>query len=386
MKIRLLTFHFIHNNGAAMFCYSLWEALKSILPEADIEFLDYRPLGMHLNEELKAFKLMRDIPFFYWQRNKVFNRFIKSHLPLGKRYPILTTPRQFFRSLKLSVEDSLIVGMDVWCLSSSRERAPFPDVYWLQDGQYKKIAYAVSAYKSQFLKVNQYSMQISQYLQNFQLIAVRDTFTRSLVMKLNYDPAGVVLKVPDPTFLFRLNPEHVKQKLIESGVDFKKPIAGVLLFGQEELMQAVYQYFHARGYQVVALSMYSHYADLNMGHILDPFEWANTFAHFKFCVTNRFHGTLFCLKSQTPFLALQTELLEARENCKILDLLRDFSLEDAYMNIHDGQFGIKNMLDRIDYLQENWSTSYSPLVAAGLEEMRIRSLQSLELLKSELIS
>ncbi|OJX38316.1 MAG: hypothetical protein BGO78_09935 [Chloroflexi bacterium 44-23] len=373
MKIRLLTYHFIRNNGAALYCYSLYHALKRVFPQADIKFIDYRPLNMHLVEELKVFKPLPGEPFFYWYRNRVFNHFVRDHLPLTQPYSLLLSPKQFFKKLKKSDIDCLIVGMDVWCLTKGLERTSFPSAYWLQTAPYYQAAYAVSAYKTEMALLDRYEAGISARLGNFQLIYTRDEFTQNLVNTLNHNPAVQVKKVPDPTFLLDVAVNGLKEKLEKMGVDFSKPLVGVLLHGHEEIMLSIYKHFHSAGYQVIALSMYNHHADLNLGHLLDPLEWAATFAFFQFCVTNRFHGTILCLKNKIPFLALLSEQLDAPINCKIRDLLESFNLLDCYQDTTSASFNLEGMLKAIKRVQSLWNSHYLQQVNNGLIEMRTQS-------------
>ena len=162
-----------------------------------------------------------------------------------------------------------------------------------------KIAYGVSGYNSDASLIQFHQDKITKYINDFEIIGSRDRFTHQMVTGHRTRSDGLVEMLPDPTFLYEIKPTGIGDKLSSLGVDLTRPILGTLLFGNTELAKEIQANYTAKGYQILALSMYNPYADINLGHLLDPFEWAEVFQYLNFCVSDRFHGTLFCLKNHT---------------------------------------------------------------------------------------
>lgn len=383
MKIRILTYHFITNNGAAMFCYALVNTLKKTFPEADIQILDYRPFRLWLYEFVKQFKLFRKSPLFYYRRAHIFSKYIQSKLPIEKIPIYCQFESQLLVYLSRQAIDCILVGMDVWCITSGSERPAFPNIYWLNPNlPSKKIAYAVSGYNSRSDLIESNAQKISDLTKNFDLIGVRDSYTMSFLKKSNPNQIKNLQRVPDPTFLGVYETDGLQQKLQNLGVNFKQPILGVLLFGENLLSERICETYHNRGYQILALSMFNPYADINLGDKLTPLEWAGTFSFLNFCLTNRFHGTIFSLLAQIPVLGLQTEKLESIENSKIYDLLQSFELQECFFDITNPGNSLESLLKKMTDISLNWEAHFKPGLERHTLEMQAKSTDFIRQIQS----
>lgn len=381
MKIRILTYHFLTNNGAAMFCYTLIHAIKQSFPDADIRIVDYRPFRLRLYEALKIIKVFQRSPFFYLRRSRIFSNFIRSSLPLSDQFPFYLSEKQVVKKLSKQNIDCLMVGMDVWCITEGTERPTFPNIYWLGDLKGKKVAYAVSGYHSYIDLINKNAKKLTDLLMDFDLIGTRDSFTNSFVKRLLRNSDDLIQSVPDPTFLFENNPSKIKEKLIKIGVNFEKPLLGVLMFQHDDLMQNICKVYHAKGYQILALSMFNSFVDINLGDQLSPIEWAQTFPLLNFCLTNRFHGTIFSILAQIPFLSLQTEKLENPNSSKIFDLLDSVALTDCYVDLSSPENNNELVIKKMSEIQSNWSDRYLPSTYSHIKERQDKSREFLSRLK-----
>ena len=242
-----------------------------------------------------------------------------------------------------------------------------------------KVAFGSTAYQGDLQLYEKYKESIRESLNGFNLIGVRDDFTLDMVKKVNIDKKIPLLKIPDPTFRLDIDKTEVDKILVENGIDLDRPILGMLVYGKETFSQRVRKYFKERDFQIIALSMYNGYADVNLGHVLDPFQWADVFKHLTFCITDRFHGTVFCLKSNIPFIGIEPQPIPivCEKNSKIYSVLKDFNMLECYYDIHGEKFDIDEFLQKSSELLNSWDKKYKDHVTRKVQEMRDRSLDFL---------
>jgi hypothetical protein len=310
--------------------------------------------------------------------------FIKKNLDIDGRFPPLANIKKIQRYLSKH-SDVLIVGMDVWCIVTGTERPRFPNIYWLPERmEIPKIAYGVSAYNSDTNLVKIHQEKISKYLNGFDVIGSRDRFTHDFVTRYRTRSSGLVERIPDPTFHFQIQPTGIRDKLSQIGIDCERPILGLLLFGHRGLSQEIKRHFKSQGYQIIALSMYNPYADFNLGHLLNPFEWAEAFQVLSFCITDRFHGTIFCLKNHTPFISIEKDSALPKSQSKIYDLLSEFNLTSCYVNPRDEDFSPSRFLQLAAEIESNWDESFKPDISTKIDILRNRHLDFIHKMKFEL--
>ena len=369
-KIRILTFHHITNHGAFLFAHSILNFLQNEFKGSDVKIIDYKAPRLALYEALKYFKIFQNIPLFYANRSTMWRRIVSRDLDLDTDIPHFIGQKQLQQYFSQHY-DGLIVGMDVWSIIGGTERPRFPNIYWLPEKMsIPKIAYGVSGYRSDELLIHKHSHEITRYLNDFEVIGSRDRFTHELVLKYRTRSDGLVERVPDPAFLYRIQKTNVAEKLSSIGVDLNRPILGILLYGEDKLAQEIRNFYREKGYQIVALSMYNRYADFNTGHFLAPREWAEVFRLLTFCITDRFHGAVFCLKNQTPFISLDKEKLP-RTQSKIFDLLAIFELTECYENIDDHEFDFKKFLDHAEEIEAAWGKYMMPQIMPKIREINV---------------
>jgi Polysaccharide pyruvyl transferase len=369
-QIRLLSYHHIPNNGAFLFAYSLLELLQKEFPSSVVRTMDYRSRRLAAYEYLKRFKLFRDIPLFYAKRARMWEEEVEKHLRLDKDFPhfVSTSTLQRFFADQYS---AMVVGMDVWCVVSGTERPAYPNIYWLPEkSNITKIAYGVSAYHSDMQLVQKAAGKLAEHLDEFDVIGARDRFTFDLVQKYRRRQDGLVDLIPDPAFTYELRNAGAAEKLESMGVDFSRPTLGLLFHGDDRLSGEIHAYYKAKGYQILAMGMYNPVADFNLGHLLTPFEWAETFRLLNFCISDRFHGTIFCLKNNTPFICLEKERFLPREQSKIFDLLRSFDLEVCYQNPADDDFETVRFLSLADELEDAWQDSFASCIPSKINDKK----------------
>jgi polysaccharide pyruvyl transferase WcaK-like protein len=367
MKIGIVTYTNAINNGAILQAKGLYKKLEKEFPKAKIEFINHYSLNMEIYELLKCSKLFSKKIFFNLRRYLIFKLFISKFLKLSRK--------RYFGSYKTIVKkinenynsnDLIICGSDsIWKLSKSKLLPPFPNIYWLSNKiKAKKISYAASAYqydKKIFLKEKN---NIKRILNSYKLISVRDSDTLNMVTSLNLNKN--IYKVPDPAFFYEIQKTKASKKLINKGIDLKKPILALITNNKDIEIKNVIKYFKSKDFQIIGLSMYSSLVDYNLGDELNPAEWAEVFKYVSFCITDRFHGAIFCMRNKTPFIALEIGNLD-KSRSKKYQLLSDFGILDCYyrLNSNNGSLVqtseqvIKDWSKHVKSIKNNLQKQYS---------------------------
>lgn len=369
-KLRILTTVHLANPGACIFTEALSHALEETLPDFDVQVLNYLPRKWLFYEFARALNPNPKQPLLNIQRYLVSERFHREKIKLDKN--VLTMPASYkgmVHFLEQQGYDALVVGMVIWDLVKQSFIPRFPNIYWLSEKlNAKKIAYAASGHRTDMLLFKENQLAIRKKLNSYSLIGVRDQITLDMVMGAKLDNDIPVMRVPDPAFLHVLewDSEPTKKVLGKNGVDLSRPLVGFIFHGNEKLARELADFYHTKGYQIISLSMYNAFADVNLAHTLSPHEWANTFPLMSFCITDRFHGTIMCQKAMIPFVSIEPYQPKTQGNSKIFSLLKDFELLDCYFNQYEEGNTPSSLLEKACFLQEEWQDRYSQVVEKKL--------------------
>lgn len=324
MKIGILTFHRSYNYGAFMQCYSLVTRLKRDFPNTEFEVFDYnskKAVDMYssyieqANEPKKSMLKKRNSRFLECQEQ----------LPLSE---IKIVSDDYSDAVKYMNEnyDAVIVGSDaVW----NWVTRGFPNIYFLKDYKGVKFSYAASVHGMIYQNMSEKEREyLKEAFSEFTYIGVRDTTTEDMV---HYAlPNARVNHNCDPTMFLDLDTvqcdlEKLKEKMIKSGVDFSKPIIGMMagpLIGKQ--LKKKYK----DRVQLVSVYEPNEYADVYL-YDLSPFEWAHVFSFFDVTVTHFFHGTMLSLVNKTPVIPVEFLMgFSAVNTTKIKDLINRLELND----------------------------------------------------------
>jgi hypothetical protein len=381
-RLRILT-DIDANHGSCIFNISLCDLLKDLLPAYEVKLFEYSPLSWILKDELRVLKLYKKIPFYNLYRYTLLNTFSHKNLPIEP----LASPG--FKDYEFCVnqlirknDDALVVGKVVWDVTRAWSIPEFPNILYLSERiPAAKIAYAVSAHRTDPKLFAVHKDRINRILSSYRLIGVRDDITEQMMKDAGVDRQVRVVKVPDPAFFFKPRPTRARQILTANGINPDVPILGLLAFGKPELSKAIYDRYHSLGYQVINFNMYNPFVDANLGHLVNPFEWADLFKELDFCITDRFHCSILCLKNNTPFVAIEPFKPRSLLNSKVNNLLKDFGCTDLYRNTFDPSFDQNEFLDRCVKIDSDWEKSYKPQVIQKLIETMARGDQFNNLIK-----
>lgn len=361
MRIGILTFHRAYNYGAIMQCYSLVAEIKSRFPNIELEVIDYssKNLMSFYNKSLYNrifgkpgietnsrallvikriiktvldFKKIRKVERIEKIRNACFDS-VLSQLPLSEGKIITDSPESFAEFVN-GKYDLIIVGSDaIW----NEYQTHSPNVYYLHDiSNCKKMSYAASAFGMDFTKMSEMELNyIKEAINDFSYIGVRDDATynyiSSLVHKRN------IHHTCDPTILLDINNIPVdmialKEKLAHKGVDFTKPILGLMC---DDWLAKIAKKIFGDDYQLVAVYQYNQYADIFIPD-LSPYEWARVFSFFHVTITHYFHGTLLSLKNGTLTIPVERQTDYSKKYItKINDVMNRLELGEYYLTEKD---------------------------------------------------
>ncbi len=327
-KIGILTFHYSFNEGALLQCFGLVEYLKNLLPNYDIEVLDFR----YRQKEACLVKRTEN------NRRKALQQF-QTLFPVSPCFYDEAAAVAYVNSNY----DKIIVGSDaVWACEkypkATAMQPLIPTFYFLPTTiTIPKYAYACSIASSKYGKLpKKLQTQLSSRFDDFVVIGTRDINTQTFVNNLTHT---LTIRTPDPTFLCDFSQyvdnQKLKTKLIQHGVDFNKQV--ILCSDIKKATRKFLPQITTNTRQII--STHPSNTGLSLASLqLSPFEWYALFGLVDFVITHRMHPTIMCLLHNTPFMTFDTRP-------KTKDLL-------GYFNLLDKVYPDAN---RIPQLINNWS-------------------------------
>ncbi|MBA4058789.1 MAG: hypothetical protein C0490_28990, partial [Marivirga sp.] len=251
MKIGIITYHHVINDGAVLQAYAQQQALQLLFPDARVEIIDFRYKCIEKRERfdvLKDILKLRKSAYSKFRKYRTTRKFINSQLVLSSTRIVSDDLDKVTEYINKNYT-AVVVGSDeVWKIDYKRFSRPFPNVYWLPKPiTVTKIAAAATANKLNIERLKEaHKLAIKELLADFKLIGVRDQFTYDLVKENTINPA--LYWMPDPTFALEFDSgilEKVRQKLLSLGLDLERPIIGLSLSSNVSDLKALSsQLFH----------------------------------------------------------------------------------------------------------------------------------------------
>lgn len=297
MKIGIITFQRAHNYGAILQCYALQEILTRL--GHDVEIIDYEH---HYYDYYKPFLWKRVAPWhprsaiinlFSLKRRRdryrSFNNFIENSLKLSDSEALSKMEEEY---------DTIIIGSDqVW--NPNNSRGNYDKYYWGQfktDRKPRIISYGASMGGS--WKTSDWDI-ISQLLNNFDAISVREDYLRDVIKEKTDRNAKWVL---DPTLLQTHEFWISKAKK----VNMPRPY---LFFYQARRDKRALEYAKNAAKEMnldfVCISAdimaYNSKAAIAVG----PAEFLGLMRNADYVLTTSFHGTVFCYQFKKQFSTLR---------------------------------------------------------------------------------
>jgi polysaccharide pyruvyl transferase WcaK-like protein len=372
------------NHGSCIFNASVCNLIQKMNPDSDVHIIDYLNPRWRLIELVRSLKLNKNIPFYNLQRSITLARFVRNEVP-SESLLSFRNYEQLCKELDSRHYSTLITGKVVWDISNDSP-TKFPNVYWFSEKMLtQKIAYAVSGHRTNLDIFKEYKKRVFEILASYQLIGVRDDMTQIMMEEAGVDKVVPVYRISDPAFLYNPKPIEPQELLSKFKIPPDQPILGLLYYGKEKISHKICEHYHNKGYLIINFNMYNPYADVNIGHRVNPDEWAAFFKQLTFCITDRFHGSVFCLRNDIPFVAIEPYQPKTLLNSKIFSLLKDFGIENiCYQNTYLPEFDLDHFLSTCDQVEFNWKRGLSVGVRSRLLAQNQSQRDFLKLVKKQI--
>jgi len=362
MKIGILTLPLNTNYGGILQCYALCKILKEnghtpVCIDIDFNY-KYPSIFLIILRFCKRFffriiGLKSNSLFLEYNEFKYKNKqlkysidFIIRHIPLTKfKYP---SNKTWSLNNELCSFDAFIVGSDqVW---NAHYAKPNIETYFLsfaEEINAKKIAYAAS-FGSDKVDYNYDQKKLcGNLIKKFNAVSVRESSAIPLVTQLNWE--CIPIQLLDPTML--LNKEDYI--LLAESVNITKQHKELFYYFldiTEDKQDLINKIQTIKGYKSFTTELSLN--ELKISQTIDtnsPIEkWLSAFRDAEFIVTDSFHGCVFSIIFNKPFIAFANK---ERGLARFNSLLSIFSLNNRLilessaidLNLLDNDINWKNI-------------------------------------------
>lgn len=330
-KIAILTQPLHTNFGGTLQAYALQKVLKNMGHE--VETINYRSKeASDLRKLLSAFKQIfkcSDIfQFNSKQLEKIqaqHKKFISSYIDLSVEINNVDQLSAYFLNKKF---DAVVVGSDqVWRADySPRIESYFLDFLELST-PIRKISYAASFGLDTWNFSKEMTLKLAEHAGNFNSISVRENSAVGLC-KQNLNVAAQ--QVLDPTLLLDRN-DYIKL-LNNNKPKNNNKIFRYILDMTEHKQNIVNKISEQLGGKQVFINqpLKKHKDKFILNDLSDYVypsieSWIKSFDEADFIITDSFHGTVFAIIFNKPFISIKNK---ERGNSRFESLLKIFGLED----------------------------------------------------------
>jgi hypothetical protein len=351
-KIGILTFHRANNYGAILQAYSLYKKVLNMDTKNNVEIinLNLRKREIH---DFKKYNFGR----FHIRFKSLINyyrmkKFIKHQMKLSS-LKLIDSLEEGIEYINQQNYDVVITGSDeVW---KTNNELPLPNIYWLPNSlNCKKISYAASANRTPYgLYPEEVKKKLREYLEDYICVSVRDEHTKMLISTMTDQDIHIV---SDPTFLINFPEIDIEKKIVRAGIDLSKPVIGFMGTNTE----LVNLYRSNFGSQFEYVSFYQHLGNTKFIGNLNPLEFVQVFKYCNLIVTSFFHGTVFSILNEKPFISFEMKEYGDMES-KIHYLLKEANLTDRYF-VNDLLFDAEALLDKSAQLLEKDAFNYTEFI------------------------
>lgn len=355
MKIGILTYPLNYNYGNLMQAYALMTYLKQ--GGFNVELIDKRkvkPSNIEMVVSfvknivsiiLKRFLFHRYIHFYI---KKGIDSFIKNSIkPKTNK---LFNEKQIIKIVKENNYDCIIVGSDqIWRYEYIGNNI---ELYLLSfvDERTKKIAYSASFGVDYWQFDKEYSIKIKELLNQFIGVSVRE----DSAVKLLKDNVNIkAIHTLDPALL--LSKEDYFSIAINGKYDIKTNYLFSYILDENDdykkIVDVVIKNYNIDSRFSFSLSSIKYNND--QVFLSRPVEtWLYTFYNSSFVITDSYHGTIFSILFNKPFIVIPNV---ERGLTRFTSLLKTFGLEERILYSF-------NDIDRILENEINWTEINSKLI------------------------
>ena len=327
MKIGILTYNRSHNYGAFLQAYSLCQKLNTI-NDIDCEIINY-----NLKTEDKRYKKKRTrrpgFLFTYIRQDHMFDDILKEQ-KLSDNLILDNDYEKVLNTLD-GKYDVIVTGSDEIWRKGSRG---FPNIYWLPgERSFKKMSYAASGRMQIDKMPEEMKEKLKSLYKDYDYIGVRDECTKNMVNTATGENKSI--RNCDPAFFYdRFKDKKELKETIRNKYNLPNKKIVVVAYDEPSLIRKLRRRL-GRDYYFVSLSVPMYTANKIMCTVT-PFEWADIIGGADFVITAYYHGMLFALNQNTPFMAIDRRATRDNiETSKLYDFLSYTHLEDRYTMSED---------------------------------------------------
>ena len=318
MKVGVITFHSANNYGAVLQTWALQKVLKNLGTTPGVinyhpDIIDrlYDPMKLKRGFARELLKLR-----LYIRNRKSIVRYNKFQSFLKTKLNLIGDYRTYEELLKADLNlDAYIVGSDqVWNPTHTGGYDPAYYLEFAKEGS-RRISYAASLGTNYI--VSKYKEPMQKALKSFTGISVRERSVQGAVSELTGKPVEVVL---DPTLL--LDKEDYDEIKVKS--NYKQPY--ILIYSIEknpQLIELANKISVSLGMPVLQRRpMGGLINQLEPFYTSDAGEFLGHIEPAAYVITNSFHGTVFSILYEKPFVSM----LHSDTGSRTEDLLEELGL------------------------------------------------------------
>lgn len=333
MKIGIISMQRIINYGSFLQAYSLKKIIEQL--GHNVLFIDYHiePCIVPSNQKNYNifYKMYKNVRKYVGYTLSIFNK---------EKYLRNKQKKEFFNKFKYACKhylnitdeyhyqvptDVLIIGSDEVfnCLQTNADVGYSLELFGKNHKSKKLISYAASFGNTTLNKLKQYNVdkEISQLLNNFDCISVRDNNSKNIIENLTD-------KIPfmhlDPVFIYDYTDD------IPAPPDIKDYIIVYAYANRINEQEAEYIINFAKKHNKKLICLGNRQ---NFCHIYipaSPFEVLSYFKNADYIITDTFHGSVFSIKYNIPFAVIIRESINGSygNSEKLNDLINKFSFNN----------------------------------------------------------
>jgi polysaccharide pyruvyl transferase WcaK-like protein len=329
MKIGILTFHYMINQGSVLQAYCVYKLLKIRFPTAAIEIINLVPKNRGKREK-NFFK--KKPPFIRWKflaKYKSMREFLKSRVPFSPFCDSIDLDEQI-KFINAQNYNIVFSGSDTVWMDSEKLNHILPHIYFLPRGIYAKkntIAASLDPLKSRE-RYFQARSELDLILKGIDNILVRDKITYDIIKELGDYP---IQQIADPTILYPFEKE-LKLNINKKGKIGRERVH--VSFGDKKMKHKIQSLLLDTGlFEIVEFRERSHF--FKGDHILD---YLNEYANVEFLITDRFHRSIFALKlSSALIINVEHYLKNPLRNSKGRDLFNKIGMPEYCVRYDQGK-------------------------------------------------
>ncbi len=359
-NIAIMTWFHYNNFGTALQAYTLCETIKSFGYHTKI--INYHPncenkrsikellkdpavVDRVTNKLRRAFKVYKNPDI---ERDIRFDEFRRSYIELTEKCDTLDK----LNSLN-GLFDAFVSGSDqVW------SPIVFNPRYYLDfvDDRNKLIAYAPSIGTSK-IQSNLVKERMVELILRFKHLSIRENEGQQIIKRLTGKEAKIVL---DPTLLFTKDKYGELLKLNKESAGKEKPYLLCYFLGKNEgNWESAKRISKLLNLDICVIPVHNkdYTRDFKIHKGAGPIEFLNYFSQAGFICTDSYHGTIFSIINQKPFVTYKrfSDKKKYSQNSRIYNILSLLELESQLFQGNDMlsiESGKKIDYRHVEYLLE----------------------------------